>query len=281
MIILDGALGTELGRRGANIDLPLWSANALIDRPTLVQAIHEEYIAAGADIITTDTFRTTARTFALAGLLDRSEELTMLAVHLAKNAREKCPDRRVQIAGSIAPLEDCYSPELVPPDEDLAIEHTLHARRLAGAGVDFLLCETMATAREAAAACKAATATGVRTIVSFLCNSNGDLFDGRPLEEGVEAVEQFSPWALSLNCISPRFMHIAIHRLRQATSYPFGVYANVGLPGAERDGAMTCDISPEEYVQYAGQWREMGAMFIGGCCGTTPDYIRALRKVFA
>lgn len=280
-MILDGAMGTELARRGANVQLPLWSANALLDDPGLVRTIHEEYIAAGADIITSNTFRTTQRTFRLAGIPDRSEELTSLAVDLAKQARAAFPDRSVRIAGSLAPLEDCYRPDLVPSDEELASEHGLHARRLADAGVDFLLCETMGTAREAYAACKAATSTGVPTIVSFLCTTTGDLYDGHPIEDAVNAASQCHPWALSLNCISPRFMRIAIHRLRTATSLPFGIYANVGLPGNEHDGTMECDISPEEYVVYARRWTELGALFIGGCCGTTPEYIRAIRKAIA
>lgn len=274
-------MGTELGRRGANIRLPLWSANALIERPALVQAIHEEYIAAGAQMITTNTFRTTTRTFALAGLLDRSEELTMLAVHLAKNARAKYPDCVVRIAGSMAPLEDCYRPDLVPPDDDLAAEHALHADRLARAGVDYLLCETMGTAREADAAAEAAAKTGLPFIVSFLCDADGNLYDGTPLEEAVDRIEQYKPWSFSLNCISPRNADAPLERLRSSTFTPFGIYANVGKPGAERDETWEIDIGPEEYGKFARHWGERGALFVGGCCGTTPDYIRELRKVFA
>ena len=277
IILLDGAMGTELGRRGANVDLPLWSARALIDNPDLVRTIHEEYIAAGADIITANTFRTTTRTFRLAELPDRSAELTSLAVSLAKQARESFPRRNVVIAGSMAPLEDCYRPDLVPLDSALESEHALHARRLAQAGVDLLLCETMGTAREVTAACKAATATGLRTIVSFLCNHNGDLYGGDSLEEAVRAVEPLRPWAFSLNCISPRYMEDAIVLLRKATTLPYGVYANVGVPGAEREESMGCDVYPEGYIPYARRWVELGATFIGGCCGTTPDYVRAIR----
>ena len=281
MILLDGAMGTLLASRGANIDLPLWSANSLMDNPALVLAIHEEYVAAGADIITANTFRTTTRTFGLAGIPDRSAELTSLAVELAKEARAKFPDRQVQIAGSIAPLEDCYRPDLVPPSDQLDREHRLHARRLADAGVDLLLCETMGTAWEAEAACAAATGTGVRTIVSFLCNADGDLYDGTPLEEAVTRVLTHRPWALSLNCISPHTMTSAIRRLKRASPLRFGVYANVGVPGAERQEKFECDVSREEYVVFAKRWAALGASFIGGCCGTTPDYIRALKKALA
>jgi S-methylmethionine-dependent homocysteine/selenocysteine methylase len=279
MTILDGAMGTELARRGANTSLPLWSANALLDDPGLVRAIHAEYVAAGADMLTANTFRTTTRTLRLAGLPDRSAELTRLAVSLAREACTMSPDRTVRVAGSIGPLEDCYHPERVPSDVELAAEHTVHARRLAEAAVDLLLVETMGTAREAEAACRAAQSTGLPTIVSFLCDGSGNLYDGQPLEDAVTRVARCKPEALSINCVSPRVIDRAIDRLTRATSLPFGVYANVGLPGAEREEAMTCDIAPEEYAAYVRHWIGRGATFVGGCCGTTPEYIRCIRDL--
>ncbi|MGA9118520.1 MAG: homocysteine S-methyltransferase family protein [Bacteroidota bacterium] len=280
MFILDGAIGTELARRGANTNLPLWSANALVDDPGLVRTLHEEYIAAGADLITANTFRTTPRTFRRAGLPDRSAELTQLAVALANEARNAFPGRTVKIAGSMGPLEDCYHPERVPPDDALAAEHALHAQRLAEAGVDMLLLETMGTSREAEAACKAAVSTGVPTIVSFLCDAGGNLYDGKPLEEAVRRVEPYHPYALSINCMSPRIIDRAVERLRKAASLPFGVYANVGMPGEEREATMQCDVEPEEYAAFAGRWIDLGAIFVGGCCGTTPEYVRRIRDAF-
>lgn len=98
-VILDGALGTLLEERGVPSGLPLWSANALIAEPAAVSTLHEDYIRAGADIITTATFRTTRRMFQRAGLPDRSAELTELAVRLAKEAKKTWPDRGVLIGG--------------------------------------------------------------------------------------------------------------------------------------------------------------------------------------
>ncbi len=285
MELLDGAMGTELQRRGFDTGLPLWSANPLLDHPEAVLEIHRDYIAAGADIITTDTFRTTRRTFRRAGMPDRSEELTRLAVQLARQAREKFPGRKVRIAGSVAPLEDCYRPDLVPPEKELLEEHTVHARRLAEAGVDFLLLETMGTVREALAAARAARATGRETFVSFLCNPEGDLYGGEPVAEAVAAVEPLGPAAFAINCVSPGLMERAIEVLKAATQLPFGVYGNVGPPGGEAGGShdggsMVCDVDAEEYAGFAERWAALGAAFIGGCCGTTPAYIKRLSELF-
>ncbi len=105
-LLLDGATGTELQRRGVDTSLPLWSARALLDAPGVLQTIHADYIAAGADIITTNTFRTHRRTLTRAELGARTRELTQLAVKIAREAARQV-DREVFVAGSISPLEDC------------------------------------------------------------------------------------------------------------------------------------------------------------------------------
>ncbi|HMK39664.1 MAG TPA: homocysteine S-methyltransferase family protein [Bacteroidota bacterium] len=287
-VILDGAMGTELHRRGVDTGLPLWSAHALLSSPETVRRIHREYLGAGADIITSNTFRTTRRTFLRAGLPDRSAELTSLAVALAADAIAEREGERALLAGSMAPLEDCYRPELVPPEEILRQEHAEQAGRLAEAGVDFLLLETMGTVREAAAAAGAAQATGLEYVVSFLCRPDGSLYGGEPLSEAVCQVAGRSPAALSLNCISPRSMKRPLSNLLSALrtvpgagQLPVGLYANVGAPGEEHGTVFRRDVGPEAYARLAGTWVKSGVSFIGGCCGTTPEYIRALAEAFA
>jgi len=275
-LILDGAMGTELQRRGIDTGLPLWSARSLRTHPEVVLAIHREYIAAGSDIITTNTFRTTRRTFRRARLPDESGLLTERAVDIARQARATFPDRHILLAGSMAPLEDCYRPDLVPPHNELEEEHGELANRLARAGVDFILLETMGTLREATAACAAACATGKEVVVSFLCNAKGDLYGGEPLEEAVDAILPSGPAAVSLNCSSVRHLPSAVERLARTTSLPFGVYGNVGLPDQERGWEFTRDVPAEEYAMHAVRWYASGASLIGGCCGTTPAYISAL-----
>jgi homocysteine S-methyltransferase len=286
-VILDGAIGTELERRGVNTGLPLWSANALLTSPETLRHIHEEYIRAGADIITTATFRTTRRTFRKGGLADRSGELTASAVSLAAGVRLEFPGRHVLLAGSMGPLEDCYRTDLVPTETELREEHTEHAQRLADAGVDFLLLETMGTVREAYAAAGAARRTGKEIMVSFLCTREGTLYSGESLQEAVGALMPLSPAALSINCVSPRYLSSSLLHVQSALrvlpgglSIPVAVYANVGFPGGEHSGAFVRDIGPDEYADFAREWSAGGVSIIGGCCGTTPEYIARLRKTF-
>ena len=278
-LLLDGAMGTELQRRGVDTGLPLWSARALKTDPGTVRQIHLEYIAAGCDIITANTFRTTRRTFHRAQLPDESAWLTEKAVTIAQNARTAFPDRRVLIAGSIAPLEDCDRPDLAPVRNAMEDEHQELAGRLAAAGVDFILLETMNTLREASIACAAACMTGKEVVVSFLCNPEGNLYSGEPLEDAVGEITHLNPVAFSINCVSVRHLTEAITRLRRASSLPFGVYANVGLPEQEQGWTFTHDAFEEGYARHASRWSLLGAAFIGGCCGTTPAYIRKLAEV--
>jgi homocysteine S-methyltransferase len=297
-------MGTELARRGIDTGLPLWSANALLSAPVVVEQIHRDYIAAGAQVITTDTFRTNIRTLARAGMLERARELTFKAVELARRARVLAraePDEtdasqqpsqgvahrgRVMIAGSIAPVEDCYSPELVPYDESVLLaEHTELARNLADAGCDLLLIETMNTVCEATAAARAAAATGLPTWVSFMLGPDNRLLSGEALDVAVRAVLAFRPRALLLNCLPVAQVNSALDALRDAinaahhspSAIKIGVYANAGHVG-EQGWSMEHGVTPHAYAAAAVQWREAGADIIGGCCGTGPEHIRALAQ---
>lgn len=276
-LILDGAMGTELQRRGVDTGLPLWSANALMSHPETILQIHKDYIEVGADIITTNTFRTTRRTMSRANLPDRSAQLTTRAIELAHQARESFPDRTILVAGSMAPLEDCYRPDLVPFDKELRNEHTQLAGRLADGSVDFILLETMNTIREAYAACNAAKMTGKEVVVSFICNTSGELYSGESLEKAIKTLEELNPAAFSVNCVSPRFLDSIVRELKSQTALPIAVYGNVGIPESEQHGwEFTHDISEEQYAAHSREWFRIGASIIGGCCGTTPEYIRQL-----
>jgi S-methylmethionine-dependent homocysteine/selenocysteine methylase len=279
-LILSGAMGTELERRGVAIGLPLWSANALLHAPEIVLRIHSDYIEAGADIIVTNTFRTNRRVFKNANLPDDSFALTKNAVELAHRAREKFPERRILIAGCVAPVEDCYKPELGPSEKELENEHAELVERLVECGVDFLLIETMTTIREAYAAAKAAKTSGKEFVVSFTCKHDGMLYGGERLEDASKAVAELQPTMLGLNCISPRYLSPLIRQLKSAiphSAIKFAVYGNIGKPDV-REGAMVRDVAPDEYARFAHEWRSLGAAMIGGCCGTTPEYIRRIER---
>ena len=278
-LLFDGATGTELNRRGIDTSLPLWSARAMLEAPDVLEQIQREYVAAGADVITTNTFRTHRRNLIEAGVDDRAEALTRQATQIACAAAETRNGRRVFVAGSIAPLEDCYSPELVPPDGELASEHAELARHLAEAGADFLLVETMNTIREAVSATRAARATGLTTLVSIVCDRDGNLLSGESIAAAVEALTPLQPDGLLVNCSAAPDLHKPLRQLRDSTSLPFGGYGNVGHIDMQHGWENTDAVDPDAYAGYAKDWLELGATVIGSCCGTSPDHTHALRKL--
>ena len=272
-------MGTELQRRDADTRLPLWSAAPLVRDPELVWTIHSDEVSAGAEILTANTFRTHARSLAKAGLSDRSGELGALAVQLAHQAATS-PGRDIFVAGSLSPLEDCYRPDLVPDDESLAREHGAQARFLADAGVDLVLAETHNTIREAVAAVRAAKASGVPVFVSLVTDGNGRLLSGESITEAARALLPLGPEALGINCVPAARLQADLAVLAAAApGVPLVAYGNLGLPDDSRGWAFTEELSPEEYVEHARTWLSTGARVVGGCCGTTPAFTRALREM--
>ncbi len=282
-------MGTELARRGVLLPAPLWSAAALLTHPEVVRQIHADNATAGADILVANTFRTNPRTLRKIGMPKRALELTARAIELARSVAGSTT-RRIIVAASVAPVEDCYRPELVPADGELRDEHGVFAEQIAGIGVDLIWVESMGTGREALIAAEAARSAGVDFAVSFLATESGNLLGGDSLSSAIAAILPFEPVAIGLNCAPPtgitrNLAAIAWSLRRESaatkTRYPaICAYGHIGnaipLPGwsyAESYG-------PEGYLKHARDWSRIGATIIGGCCGTTPEHIRQL-KVFA
>jgi len=238
---------------------------------------------AGAEVLTTNTFRTHRRSLAAAGLGAQAEALTHQAVALARAAAaEARPNHPVYVAGSQGPLEDCYSPELVPPQAECEREHAEMARHLAAAGVDLILVETMNTIREAVAATRAARATGLPVFTSFVCRSDQALFSGESVTAAVQALAPLGVAGLLINCTPATTIHlplaelIAAVRAQPAPVLVTGLYANIGHTNEINGWTNTADIAPLEYARLATAWLRLGAKVVGGCCGTTPAHIAAL-----
>jgi methionine synthase I (cobalamin-dependent) len=278
-LLLDAAMGTELQRRDAVTTLPLWSARVLLDDPELVWTIHGDEAAAGADILTSNTFRTHGRTLGRAGLASRAEELTVLAVRLAHQAAS-VPGREIFVAGSLSPLEDCYRPDLVPDTKALASEHGSQARILAEAGVDLVLAETHNSIREAAAALLAAKAAGVPVVVSLVTDGEGRLLSGEPIGKAAEALLPLEPDALGVNCVPSARLAADLAVLAAVSGgTPLCAYGNLGLPAEGPGWTFTEKMAPGAFAEEASRWIDLGARIIGGCCGTTPAHTQALRRL--
>lgn len=303
-LLLDGATGTELQRRGLACPLPLWSAGALLTHPELVGAIHRDYVAAGADIITANTFRTNPRALRRAGRLSEGPRLNRLAIALARAAAREVAARgqpaagrartrrgpgraasdplgkgRVWVAASVAPVEDCYAPQRVPEARTLAAEHRQMIRWLSSAGPDLIWIETMNTLREARLAARAAADAGLPFVVSFVLRQSGKLLGGDPLSAAVAAVEPFAPLAVGVNCVPPRAVAGFVRRLRDMTDRPLLAYAHINNRRPIRGWSYAQRVRPGEYCRYARGWLELGVSIIGGCCGTTPAHTAALREL--
>ncbi len=274
-LLLDGATGTELERRGARTGLPLWSAHALLEQPQLLERIHADYAAAGCEVLTANTFRTQRRTLATAGLGERAADLTALAVTLARRGARCAASATPLVAGSLPPLADCYRPDRVPEDAALDREHSEHAEHLCAAGVDLVLMETMNTVREARAAARAACAAGLPFFASFVCQGAARLLSGEPLAAGLDAVAPFGPLALLVNCLPPSAVPEAL-RVLSGAGLPYGAYPNLGAPNDETGFTRSEDCPPDAFAALLAGWADAGARVLGGCCGTTPDHLRAV-----
>ncbi len=267
MILLDGPLGTQLLARGVPTPIPLWSAWALEHQPEAVRSIHADYAAAGATVHTANTFRTKRRQ-----LGPDWEPLARLAVSICRQAVPS--DHRV--AGSIAPLEDCYRPDLSPADP--RSEHRELALLLAEAGCDLLLCETFPHVGEALIAIEEAANTGVETWASFTAGPEADLLRPEQMADAARAAVDLGARAVLINCVPASATLPFIQALVAAVQVPIGAYANAGH-AEELMGWSPSPQGPGLYLRHARTWREAGASILGSCCGTGPAHIGALRDL--
>lgn len=280
VMLLDGATGTELDRRGVDVGLPLWSARAMIEAPDVLEAVHRDYLEAGAQAVTTNTFRTHRRSLAKEGFGDRAESLTRDAVAIAVAARDAINPEAV-VLGSVAPLEDCYSPDLAPDADTCRREHAQLIDQLVDAGVDLVLVQTMSSAHESLAAAAAAQERAPGNWAISFCLAPGEpgmLMDGTPLSEVVP--ELGSPRFVGINCIAATLLADQVQHLRSLVdgATPVAACGNVGYPDDETGWINTDAIEPTIYAELAQSWIEAGAGIVGGCCGTTPATIRAIRS---
>lgn len=268
--LLDGPLGTELLARGVETPEPAWSAAALTTAPDVVSSIHAAYARAGAQVHTANTFRT------------RPEAVGRAWPALARRAVSLCRAAvgGGQVAGSLAPLADCYRPDLSPPDPEP--RHAALAGVLADAGCDLLLVETFPHVGEAVAATRAAVGTGLPVWTSLTAGPQADLLTPLQVARGAEQLAEAGAEAILINCTPARVTHLYVAALVDAlagSSVAVGAYANAGhpseglgwSPGAAAAGA-------RRYAAFAARWVDQGATLVGACCGTGPQTIAALRS---
>ena len=296
-ILLDGGIGTELVRRGVR-----WRKHGLLTDAEAVQQLHAEYLAAGADVIRTNSFQLNPRVYlnvfrslehmrhiGAPGLEDLTPKLLRASVSLAKQARAAAGRQgQVAIAGVLSPLEHCFRPDLAPAPDVARREHEAAARVFAEEGVDLLFLESMNTLGEARAALQAGRAAGLPVWVSFVLGPEGELLSREPLERAVSDMQRCGADAVLVNCAPPADLHRALAKLKIPSGLPFGGLPHIGRfsPPSWKfeffpQFTETDEWPPQQLAAEVLRWRNEGAAILGGCCGTSPAHIAAMRQGLA
>ena len=292
-MVLDGALATELERRGADLADPLWSAKILLEQPQMIRAVHRDYFEAGADLATTATYQASFEGCERRGI-DRKAAAGLMrdAVSLAASARDEfwsdASNRgaraRPLIAASIGPygafLADGseYRGRYALSDRELAEFHRPRLEVLMHAGADLLACETFPCLREALVIVRLLEQSPqLSAWISFACRDGSSNCEGEDIARCAAALDGCAQIAaVGVNCSAPRHVAGLLHSMRERTQKPLIAYPNSGQTydaiGKRWSGA------PAEtpFAGRAREWYDAGARLIGGCCRTTPGDIREI-----
>jgi len=282
VLLIDGGMGTELQRRGVPMDEVAWSGAAVFTNPDAVRETHEDYIRAGARVITTNTFGSTRQMLEPAGYGDQVEAVHRNAVKLAKEARDNVGDESVAIAGSISTEPPSFDRNaFLSPEKELAAYQEA-AGLLAETGVDLIALEMINETDHAARAMQAALETKLPVWLGVGCKKREDgrivSFDHDDLEFAtvLDALIPLGPTVVNIMHSEIRAVPEAIELVRERWSGPIGVYPESGHFTQPLWNFVDV-ISPADLVTEASGWVAAGARLLGGCCGTSPEHIKALQ----
>jgi len=286
--LLDGATGTELEKRGVPMTSNAWSGRAALDHIETLEAIHRDYIEAGADIITANTYATSRALLERDGLGERFEAINRASVHAAQRARERCHRPDVMVAGSLSHRGPIAGGS-AEPDQHAAIglDEMAEALReqallLRDEGCDLLLLEMMYDPARMPLVFEAAAETGLPVWAGFSARrgENGQLLGFGPGEDipFAQIVAILNDWevdAAGIMHTPPNLVSDALTILRRCFDGPLMAYPDSGYfksPHWQFEDV----IEPSDLRRYAEDWIEEGAQILGGCCGLSPEHIAAL-----
>ena len=269
-------MGTQLISHGVKLPLPLWSAQANIEEPQIVQSIHKDYVEAGADIITTNTFRTTTWSYRRAEYSPKrasrkAKDSLMKAIDLARSVNPNI------LAGSITSINDCYEPDEYPGKSIAEDSYGETIEWFIEGGVDTVLLETMGHLNEINIALEATK--NIPTVwLSLIINDRDHLLSGHQLSE-IYALKIERLTCLMLNCNTVRLTSEALDSFIDNKILDWGIYPNLGLTQPEIDGEMGEIIDDETFKNSMFKYLEKTPYIIGACCGSTPNHIRIIRDL--
>lgn len=287
VIVLDGALATELERRGVDLRDPLWSAKCLIESPETIHAVHMDYFGAGADVATTATYQATFEGFERRGIgREQAERLMRDAVTIATAARDEFwadPSNRQSrsrpfVAASIGPygamLADGseYRGRYVVSDAELAHFHRPRLEILASTGADLIACETLPCLREALVLARLLQEfPSVNAWISFSCVDGSRNSQGESISDCVAALRGHDQLAaLGVNCTAPAYVTELLERMHAQADKPLLAYPNSGEAYDAREKRWVGHAGCRRISEEVGDWYRAGARLIGGCCRSTP-----------
>ncbi|HYP43655.1 MAG TPA: homocysteine S-methyltransferase [Propionibacteriaceae bacterium] len=292
VLVLDGALATELERRGADLSGGLWSARLLRERPELIAEVHRDYLDAGADVIITSSYQASVAGFVDAGASrDEAAQLIRRSVSLAVDVRDDWvrshSNRRPLVATSVGPygavLADGseYRGHYGLGHDELVAFHRNRLAVLLDAGVEVLACETIPSLTEARAIIEAmADWPQVTAWVSFSARNGEQVSDGTPAAECAAWLDNHEQVvAVGVNCTAVRHIAPLIGQLSSATDKPIVVYPNSGESWDAEQQRWRGSPSGTGFATLATQWRAAGARMIGGCCRTRPQDVADIARV--
>jgi homocysteine S-methyltransferase len=280
-VLADGAMGTVLYARGIFINRCYDDLN--LSDPGLILSIHEEYLQSGAEILETNTFGANRFRLARHGLAGKVAEINAAGVRLARQAVEHLKDKQAGeawVAGSVGPLGVRLEPLGKTSLDEARAAFAEQISALAGAGVDMLIIETMPALNEAHEALTAARemAPDLPVLAMVTVDDESNCLDGSSPEQAAAKLTEWGANAVGVNCSTgPATVLTAIEAMRKATTLPLAAMPNAGMPRAV-EGRNIYLCSPEYMASFARKAIAAGAQFVGGCCGTTPNHIRAMRS---
>ena len=277
-LLLDGAMGTELINRGIDLPLPIWSADANLTHPEIVKEIHFEYIQAGAELITTNTFRTTTWTYRKAEYTPaRARERAKDSLYKAVECAQSAAGETIKVAGSVTSLEDCYSPEKFPGKtaaEDIYGETT---EWMVDAGLNFILFETMGNIQEITIALETARGFDNGVWLSLIMKNGDHILDGTPIQDVISLINGFEVDCLLNNCNQLDTTLRCIDHFENDWKGMWGTYPNLGKTDFENDYFDIIDESNFSAGMKSILIKDPGV--IGVCCGSTPQHIRKIKTL--
>lgn len=299
VIILDGAVGTQLQAMGVPMHGVAWAAAALQTHPYTVRHMHEAYVKAGVDVITTNTYASARHNLEPMGLGDLTAELNIRAVQLAQEARDRAAKNRpVYIAGSISNFglvtggEPRRYRSLLGRSAITAEQSQANLREqaeiLADAGVDFLLAESTGSLEHRKWVTQACSEPGLPKWVGFKCHvDKGDSTvrvgyqSDTPLIQALDEVLPLGGAVMNIFHSNVEDTAAALPLLLEKWSGPIGIYPEAGRTDyvdPQRNPEVQNNVSPEEFLDLARKWVQQGVQIVGGCCGIGVEYIRPLRS---